>query len=144
MGCSTGSCGVSGMDPLAEIRGESLPGDEQDSPQSSGFSSILTAPFELAAGAIDAVRDVFINGQNTVGGVFINGQDAVSGAVSDVSESAETVFNPLGLLGLGAGVSFGGVVAVVGLGVVTAVVADQLTTGGAGRAALFASSRRKR
>lgn len=89
------------------------------------------------------------HGQDVVGGLGTQaaetvqyGQEVVGGAVEDVTEAA----NPLNLFGGLAGATFGGVLAVVGLGIAGGLAADVVFTGGQGTAGVvrWVSGRRRR
>jgi hypothetical protein len=95
----------------------------------------------LQAAVTTPVAETFQSGQDTLAGLgeqasetIQHGQDAFSGAVQDVSDAA----NPLNLFGALAGASFGGLLAVAGVGVVAALAADQLLAGGVGTRAVLA------
>jgi hypothetical protein len=114
-----------------------------------------TTFYDVLMTPANTLRDIVLGAQDTIGGIFDDGtdaateiatgsQNAVVAVFEESGETARTVLNPLGLLGLGAGVSFGGVLAASGLAVGGALVADELLAGGAGRLALVAMVKGRR
>ena len=91
-----------------------------------GVATVFSVPAETYGGAVEDVTDTF-------GGAVEDVTDFGGGAVSDVADAA----NPLNLLGLGFGLSFGGLVAAVGVGTVGAFAVDQLVFAGAGTSNLL-------
>lgn len=122
--------------------------DDEEDDDERGFLDLLFAPADLASQAIEAIGGVFTNGQQTVEDIFVGGQTAVvalgteaGDAIEHGQDSLVEVANPLNLLGLGAGLSAGGIAATSVVVVGGAALVDQLVAGGAGRMALFRAFR---
>lgn len=136
---------------------------------SDPYESTSTSSSADAGGT--SVADVFVNGQDRVADIFValfgaaegavthgqevvgsvaqsaaetvqHGQDVVGGAVEDAAEAA----NPWNLAGLGFGLTAGGTLVTVGVGLVAGFAADQILMGGSGTAWLIkqATGRRRR
>lgn len=94
-----------------------------------GIASVLSVPFGTASDVAGAGAEAVGNAAAQVGQTV---RDVAATAGDTVKESA----NPLNLLGLGLGVSAGGVAATVVVVGGGAIILDQLLTGGAGLAAI--------
>lgn len=137
-------------DALSDIRGESFePLPSAPAPEPPGLASqVVSAWRDVILGAQDTIGGVFTGAQNTIGGavaggqqtvqtIALGGQQTVEDIVVGGQQTVAQVLNPLGLLGLGTGLSFGGVVAMTGIVGGGALLVDELTTGGLGRMALM-------
>jgi hypothetical protein len=94
----------------------------------------------LQAAVTTPLAETAQSGQDTLAGLgqtaaetVQHGQDVLGQLGEDVTDAA----NPLNLFGALAGASFGGLLAVAGVGVVAALAADQLLAGGVGTAAVL-------
>lgn len=124
---------------------------EEEEEYQGFFSKALDVFEEVVTNGQDTLGAVFSGGQQAVvdvagvaGGVVTNGQNVVGGAINDAGETAEEVLDPVGLLGLGSGLAFGGTLAAAGLAIGGGLLADELLAGGAGRMALIALVKGKR
>jgi hypothetical protein len=130
-------------DLLAEIRGESVMDTPVDPPPPptldratvfAGLQAVLLAPFQAVAAPFTSAATLGTAGAGVLTNVGTSGAEFWSGAVEDVTEAA----NPLNLLGFGAGISFGGVMAVTTLALFGAFAADQAFFAGVGTRSLVA------